>query len=46
MSIPDVVLLALIGAGVFLALRAIRRGSSGGCCGSCGACRKNCRKRS
>ncbi len=41
MSGLDFGLLALVGTGVFFALRSMRRGS--GCCGDCKRCR-GCRK--
>ena len=41
MSGLDFALLALVGTGVFFALRSMRRGS--GCCGDCKRCR-GCRK--
>lgn len=42
MNLVDFLLLAVLAAGVYMALRAIRRGRTGGCsscCGECGGCR-------
>ncbi len=41
-SVLDWALLALVSAGVLLALRAIRRGHTGGCCGDCARCGRRC----
>ena len=38
MNLVDFLLLAALAAGVYLALRAIRRGHTGGCSGHCAGC--------
>lgn len=42
MSLGDILLLTLIGAGVVLAVRSMKKG--GGCCGDCSKC-SGCRKK-
>ena len=44
MGALDVLLLALLGAGVFFAARAARRQRRKGCCGNCAAC-SACKRR-
>ena len=39
MGLVDFLILALVGALFWLAVRAIRRGKTGSCCGNCSACR-------
>ena len=48
MNIWDILILLAVGALVLLALRAVRRGKTGGChdCGgACACCEKDCRNR-
>lgn len=40
MGVLDWLLLAAVAVGVVFALRAARRGRSGGCCGDCTRCRR------
>ena len=42
MSIPDIVLLAAVGAALIGALVAVRRGKTGGCSGDCTSCHHSC----
>lgn len=44
MGALDVLLLAAIAGAAYLALRACKKGKTGGCSGDCAHCGKNCKK--